>query len=59
MLPCQDEVYVRERVPVRKLITPVVHSADANAVLAEFLPYLELLGLPLYSTDGIVIWPQE
>lgn len=59
VLLCQDEVYVRERVPVEKLIALVVHSEDADAVLAEFLPDLERLGLPLYSTDGTVIWPQE
>jgi hypothetical protein len=59
VLLCQDEVYVRERVPVEKLIALVVNSADADAVLAEFPPDLERLELPLYSTDGTVVWPQE
>ncbi|MEP7341918.1 MAG: hypothetical protein ABI977_29570 [Acidobacteriota bacterium] len=59
VLLCQDEVYVRERVPVERLIALVAHSEDADAVLAEFLPDLERLGLPLYSTDGTVVWPQE
>lgn len=58
VLLCQDEVYVRERVELERLIGVVVHPADAEAVLAEFLPDFERLGLPLYLYDGTVVWPQ-
>lgn len=54
---CRDEVYVRERVAAEKLIGVVVHSEDAEAVLAEFLPELRRLEIPLYLCDGTVIWP--
>ena len=53
----QDEVYVRERVPVEKLIGVAVHPWDADAVLAEFQPDFERLGIPLYRCDGKVVWP--
>ena len=56
---CRDEVYVRERVPVEQLIGVVVHPADADAVLAEFLPDLERLEIPLYLYDGTVVWPRD
>ena len=59
VLLCQDEVYVRERVAVEKLIALVVHPEDADAVLAEFQPDLDRLGLPLYLYDGTALWPQE
>jgi hypothetical protein len=54
---CQDEVYVRERVAVEHLLGLAVHPADAEAVLQEFLPEFEQLGLPLYHYDGTVVWP--
>jgi hypothetical protein len=59
VLLCQDEVYVRERVPVEKVIGVVVHPADAEAVLADFQPDFERLALPLYLYDGTVVWPRE
>lgn len=56
---CQDEVYVRERIGVEKLVGIAVHPADADSVLDEFLPEFERLGLPLYLWDGTVIWPRD
>lgn len=55
---CQDEVYVRESVAVEKLLGVVVHPADADAVLADFLPEFERLEMPLYLYDGTVVWPR-
>ena len=31
---CQDEVYVRDRVPAEKLIGVVIHPEDADSVMA-------------------------
>jgi hypothetical protein len=52
---CQDEVYVRDRVPVENLIGVIVHPADADSAMncvADF----ERLGIPLYDADGKVLW---
>ena len=53
---CQDEVYVRDRVPVEKIISLVAHPADADSLLAELLPDFQRLGIPLYWDDGTVAW---
>ncbi len=54
---CQDEVYVRDRVPVERLIGIAVHPADAESVLTEFIDDFRRLALPLYEYDGKVLWP--
>lgn len=56
---CQDEVYVRERVAVDKLIGIAVQPADADSVLKEFLPDFQRLEIPLYLYDGTVLWPDS
>ncbi len=56
---CRDEVYVRERVAVDKLLGIAVHRADAAAVLAEFQAEFQRLQLPLYLYDGTVLWPEQ
>lgn len=53
---CRDEVYVRERVAVEKLIALVVHNEDAESVPSESLPELQRLEIPLYLCDGTVVW---
>jgi hypothetical protein len=54
---CQDEVYVRERVPLESLIGIVVHPDDAEAIKSEFLDDFRRLALPLYDYKGEVVWP--
>jgi hypothetical protein len=57
---CQDEVYVRDRVPVEKLISVVIHPEDADSVMAACSDDLRRLGIPLYDCDGEVVWkPQQ
>ena len=54
----QDEVYVREHVPLERFIGMAVHPDDAEAILAEFRLEFERLNLPLYLHDGkTLIWP--
>jgi len=55
---CQDEVYVRDRIAAEHLIGVVVHPADADSVLEEFLPEFERLAIPLYLYNGTVVWPR-
>lgn len=54
---CQDEVYVRDRVPVESLVGIAVHPADAGSLISEFSNDLRRLGLPLYDYEGHVLWP--
>lgn len=58
ILLCRDEVYVRDRIPVQNLIGLVVHPTDVEQVMAEFLPDLKRLAIPLYLYDGTVVWPE-
>jgi hypothetical protein len=53
---CQDEVYVRDRVPVESLIGVIVHPADADSVM-KGLADLQRLGIPLYDANGKALWP--
>ena len=53
---CQDEVYVRDGVPVEKLTGVAVHPDDGEAVLREFVGDFRRLGIPLYNYDGNVLW---
>jgi hypothetical protein len=55
-LLCQDEVYVKDRVPVGSLIAVIVHPVDADAVMTECLADLRRLDIPLYDSDGQVHW---
>jgi hypothetical protein len=57
MIACMDEVYVRDRIAPQYLSGLVVHSADADEVLKDFLPSLRALGIPVYLMDGTVVWP--
>lgn len=54
-----DEVYVRDRITADQLIGLVVHAGDAEAVIREFLPHLRRLGIPVYSYNGSVVWPND
>ena len=53
---CQDEVYVRDRVPVERLVGVIVHPADADSVM-NCMADLQRLGIPVYDADGKVLWP--
>ena len=53
-----DEVYVRDRVAVERLIGFVVHSADAESVLDKHRSDFDRLGIPLYLCGGTAVWPQ-
>ena len=53
---CQDEVYVRERIAVEKIIGIVAHPADADSVLSDLLPDFQRSGIPLYLVDGTTVW---
>jgi hypothetical protein len=54
----QDEVYVRDRIPVEDLIAVAVHPADADAIKDKFLPDFQRLGIRLYLCDGTRVWPE-
>lgn len=58
-LLCQDEVYVRDRVAVDKLIAVAIHPADADDIMDKLLPEFQRLRLPLCSYDGQVFWSPE
>lgn len=53
---CPDEVYVRDRVPIEKIIAVVANRADADAILSEFRSEFQRLGIPLYRDDGSLAW---
>jgi hypothetical protein len=57
MILCMDEVYVRDRIAPQYFEGLVVHPADVDGVLKDFLPNLRVLGVPVYLIDGTVIWP--
>jgi len=57
MIACRDEVYVRDRIAPEHISGLVVHPADVDGVLKDFLPKLRALGIPVYLMDGTVIWP--
>ncbi|HUG94276.1 MAG TPA: hypothetical protein VML55_25830 [Planctomycetaceae bacterium] len=52
----QDEVYVRDRVPLEHLRGVAIHPADADPVLAELGAEFRRAGIPLYDYDGTVLW---
>lgn len=54
---CQDEVYVRDRISLEKLVGIAVHPSDAASVMSEFLHEFRRLELPLYDYRGKVLWP--
>jgi hypothetical protein len=56
---CQDEVYVRDRVPPESLIGVAVHRADARPVLSDLLADFQRLEIPLYDFEGDPIWQPE
>jgi hypothetical protein len=56
---CGDEVYVRDQIPVEKLIAVVADRADVDSILAELRPEFQRLGIPLYRDDGTVAWPSR
>ncbi|MCI0696052.1 hypothetical protein L0337_29135 [candidate division KSB1 bacterium] len=57
VVTCRDEVYVRDKIAPQYLSGLVVHPADVNGVLRDFLPNLRALGMPVYLMDGTVVWP--
>jgi hypothetical protein len=48
---CQDEVYVRRRVPVESLIGVIVHPADAGPVMTDCVADLRRLCIPLHDSE--------
>jgi len=53
---CQDEVYVKDRVPVESLIGVIVHPVDADSVMNDCLADLRRVAIPLYDSEGRVLW---
>ena len=53
---CQDEVYVNDRVPVESLIGVIVHPADADSVMNDCSADLQRIAIPLYDSEGRVLW---
>jgi hypothetical protein len=53
---CQDEVYVRDRVPVESLTGVIVHPLDADSVMTDCLADLQHRAIPLYDTEGKLLW---
>jgi hypothetical protein len=53
---CQDEVYVKDRVPVESLIGVIVHPVDADSVMNDCLADLRRAAIPLYDSEGRVLW---
>jgi hypothetical protein len=53
---CQDEVYVRGRIAPEDLTGVAVHPADADSVVRDLLADIRRLGIPLYDTEGNVLW---
>jgi hypothetical protein len=56
VLLCQDEVYVRHRIPPEHLIGVAVHPADADSVVGDLIADFRRLGIPLHDYDGNVLW---
>jgi hypothetical protein len=53
---CQDEVYVKDRVPLESLIGVIVHPVDADSVMNDCLAELQRAAIPLYDSEGRVLW---
>ncbi len=54
---CRDEVYVRQSIPVERLLGVVIHPADAASVMAELLTEFQRAAIPLYDHSGKLLWP--
>jgi hypothetical protein len=59
LLLCMDEVYVRDRIAVERIIGVAVHPAEADAVLEQFRAEFRRLAIPLYDFEGTVRWPPQ
>ena len=57
MVLCLDEVYVRDGVPLEKLLGIAVHPNDAETILGELTDEFRRAAIPLYDYDGNVLWP--
>jgi len=53
---CEDEVYVKDRVPVESLIGVIVHPVDADSVMNDCLAHVRRVAIPLYDSEGRVLW---
>ena len=53
---CQDEVYMKDRVPAESLIGVIVHPADADSVMNDCLADLRRTAIPLYDSEGRALW---
>jgi hypothetical protein len=54
---CQDEVYVRDNIPLEQLLAVAIHPADAASIKMELLAHFQHAAIPLYDYDGNVLWP--
>ena len=54
---CLDEVYAKDPIAPEKMIGIVIHESDAPDVLRQFRPDFARLALPVYTIDGLVLWP--
>lgn len=50
-------IIFRNRIAPQYLGGLVVHPADVDGVLKDFLPNLRALGVPVYLMNGTVLWP--
>jgi hypothetical protein len=53
---CQDEVYVRDRIPPEDVVGVAVHRTDADSVMSDLIDDFRRLSIPLYDYDGNVLW---
>ncbi len=56
---CQDEVYVKDRIPLQSLTGVIVHPADADSVMNDCLADFQRLAIPLYDADGRILWQRD
>jgi hypothetical protein len=54
---CQDEVYVRDGIPLERLLAVAVHPADGAVIKKELIADFQRAEIPLYDYDGNVLWP--
>ncbi len=54
---CQDEVYVRDRIALDKVLGVLVNSADAESILQELSDEFRRAQIPLYNDECKVLWP--
>jgi hypothetical protein len=54
---CQDEVYVRDRVPAENLIAVIVHPLDVDSVMTDCLAELQDRAIPVYDSNGNALRP--